>query len=118
MAEDNDTNGWIELTEISQLKSEVEQDPLQAEIPFRLFANRFKSSSQDSEDFIHDPLGVLIQAEKDGVIKDLGLRRETWTVTTHVVNHHQTLSATHLYSLVTANSTESSIGVTLVKKGR
>jgi hypothetical protein len=52
------------------------------------------------------------------VIKDLGLSRETWTVTTHVVNHHQTLSATHLYSLVTANSTESSIGVTLVKKGR
>jgi hypothetical protein len=113
--EDNDTSGWIELQEISQLKSVVDQSE-QAEIPFRLFANRFKSSSQDSEDFIHDPLGVLIQAETDGAITDLGLSRE-WKVTTHVVNHHQTLSATHLYSLVTANSTESSIGVTLVKKG-
>ena len=79
-------------------------------------ANRFKSSSEASEDFIHDPLGVLIQAETDGAISGLGLSRE-WKVTTHVVNHHQTLSATHLYAMVTANSARRSVGVTLVKKG-
>ena len=38
-------------------------------------------------------------------------------MTTHIVNHHQTLSATHLYAMVTANSNETSVGVTLVKKG-
>ena len=113
MAQNNDTNGWIEIDEVSKLQSLVDQSP----IPFRLFANRFKSSSPDSEDFIHDPLGVLIQAETNGVIQGLGLNRDKWTVTTHVVNHHQTLSATHLYALVTANSDESSVGVTLVKKG-
>jgi hypothetical protein len=107
---ENNTHGWIEL-DISEL------DPLDdtSPVPFRLVANRFTSSSPDSEDFIHDPLTALQQAQQnEGILEGLDLTG--WKVTTHIINHHQTLSARHLYAMAAVDQDEQAVGVTLVKK--
>ena len=63
---ENDTHGWIEI-DVSPLDPGDDTG-----VPFRLVANRFKSSSSDSEDFIHDPLSVLIQAQRaEGLLEGL-----------------------------------------------
>ena len=73
-------------------------------------ARRFKSSSAASYEFIHDPLGYLIAAQGTEVIfEDVELTRE-WKVTTHIVNHHRTLKARHLYALVSADDDEKTVG--------
>jgi hypothetical protein len=111
MSVDNDTQGWQKL-DVSVLQSGDG-----SEIPFRLVANRFKSSSPDSELFIHDPLTALLKAQDDGVLDLDGIRlTPEWTVVTLVTNHHQTLSATHLYATVTADSSEQQVTINLVKK--
>jgi hypothetical protein len=90
--------------------------PGEEALPFTLIANRFTSSTDESEDFIHDPLRVLIEAQwsldppLDFVID------EEWTVTTFIVNHHQTLQARHLYATAALKSDEKTAGVTIVKK--
>ena len=110
MAEENDTAGWSEI-DVSRLAPSDNSG-----VPFRLVVNRFKSSSQDSEDFIHDPLAALIKAQGDErLLEGLELTSE-WRVTTLVLNHHQTLSATHLNVVAAVNSEEQTVGVTLVKK--
>ena len=102
-----DTNGWIEI-DVSAL------DPGDGNpIPFRLVANRFKSSTDDCEAFIHDPLGVFLAASTE--LDALSAVKPDWHVSTFVVNHHRTLSAMHLYALATVNAAESTVGVTLVK---
>lgn len=109
---DNDTNGWVEL-DISALRP---RDG--TEIPFRLIANRVKSSSPECERFIHDPLGALLEAQAtDKALQALQLTRD-WRVTTIVVNHHHTLSGTHLYMMAAVNPDEQTVGITLVKRGR
>jgi hypothetical protein len=108
---DNDTHGWVEL-DISALRPEDG-----TRIPFRLIANRVKSSSPDSERFIHDPLRALLEAqETDTALQELQLTPD-WRVTTLVVNHHQTLSATHLYMMAAVDPDEQTVGITLVKQG-
>ena len=82
------------------------------EVPFKLFANRFKSSSPDCEAFIHDPLAVMSGTRE---FQELGVTPD-WKVITLVLNHHQTLSATHLYVKAAVNGEEQTVGVTLVKK--
>ena len=110
----NDTTPWVEVTSI--------QDDLRPgggrDLPFRLFATRFKSSSEDSEYFLHDPLRHMLA--KPGALKGLpgwpdasqidddderalavgeivdGLRDDPrWHVTTFVANHHRKLSRIH-----------------------
>ena len=103
---ENDTNGWIDL------KVEQTQSRDGTEVPFKLFANRFKSSSQDCGDFIHDPLAVMRDAPE---LQGLGID-DTWKVTTFILNHHNTLSATHLHAMAAVNSEQQTIGLTLVKK--
>ena len=67
-------------------------------------ARRFKSSSEASYEFIHDPLTVLIAAQEAGeIFQDVARLTSEWKVTTHIVNHHRTLKARHLYALVSAN---------------
>ena len=107
---ENDTHGWVELI-VEDL------DPGDGTgVPYRLIVNRFKSSSPDSEDFIHDPLGALIRAQgTEGLLPGLELTQD-WTVTTLVLNHHQTLSATHLHAMAAVDEDEKTVGVTLVKK--
>ena len=56
---------WVEITSI--------HDDLvptgESELQFRLFANRFKSSSSDCEYFLHDPLRHMLL--KPGALKGL-----------------------------------------------
>ncbi len=82
-------------------------------VPFNLVVNRFKSSSQDCEDFIHDPLTVMRAARE---LDEFGLNEGDWKVTTLVLNHHQTLSATHLHVLAAIADDEKTVALTLVKK--
>ncbi len=111
MVEDNDTAGWSEI-DVSRLAPGDNTG-----VPFRLVVNRFKSSSPDSEDFIHDPLGALTRAQgsDSSFLEGVGLD-DSWKVTTLVLNHHQTLSATHLHAMAAVDEDEKTIGLTLVKK--
>jgi hypothetical protein len=89
-------------------------------IPYVLVANHFKSSSPDCENFIHNPLRFLIEGQTAAVSSEdalfqLGLDWD-WRVTTLVLNHHQTLSATHLHAMVALNQAERVAGITMVKK--
>lgn len=84
-------------------------------IPIQLVARRFKSSSVACDEFIHNPLNYLIDAQRTEGILDQVVLDSTWKVTTHIVNHHQTLRARHLYALVSANGSESTVGIQLNK---
>jgi len=109
MAVDNDTSGWRELS-IEGLES-IDGSA----VPFRLIANRFKSSSPDCEAFIHDPLGALLAAQEVGELNGFGLEPD-WRVATLIVNHHRPLNPTHLYAMATIDADEKTVGVTMVKK--
>jgi hypothetical protein len=98
---DNDTAGWYEI-DLSPIQ------PPGEEMPFRLFVNRFESSSPDSEQFIHDPRKRLAEA-----IEEFS---EDWKVTTFVVNHHRTLSVKHVYVMATSSESEKTVGLTIYKK--
>jgi hypothetical protein len=109
MAEErNDTAGWIEL-DIGPLQPK--QDNTQ--IPFRLLANRFKSSSPDSENFIHDPLGELIAAA--GTVEAFKEIDRDWTVSTFIVNHEDGLRFVHLYSVAKVVPAKKKVAITMVK---
>ncbi len=108
---ETDSSGWVEL-DISALEPHDETS-----IPFRLVAHRFKSSTPECEAFIHNPLGVLLEAARtNATLRSLELTPD-WHVTTFVVNHHRTLSATHLYAMAAVDADEQTVGVTLVKRG-
>jgi hypothetical protein len=110
--EEDETNGWVTL-DLSQLDPDREGDPPET-VPFKVVANRFKSSSLDSEKFLHDPLSTLIEVQ--GLFGfDFEITSE-WTVSTFVVNHHQTLYAKHLYAMASVNPDDQTVGVTIVKK--
>jgi hypothetical protein len=63
-------------------------------VPFGLWYYGVKSSSPDSEQFIHDPLAAMID-EEHGVT---GVTPKS-KVTTLVINHDKTLYYTQLHSL-------------------
>ena len=103
--QDNVDLGWIEL-DVSPL------DPKDDTVWPRSFAIRVKSSSNDSEWLIHDPVDFLVQT-LGKQFPELGISPET-RVTTFIVNHHNTLSARHLKA--TASTTDDgTIGLTLTK---
>lgn len=80
---ENDTAGWSEVDVGRVAAPEIG-------VPFRLWVNRVKSSSPDSELLIHEPLTSMVD-KIDGVEAD-------FQVTTLVVNHHRTLSKVHLFA--------------------
>ena len=100
--DNTDTIDWVEIN-LDQLATPG------LPVPFTLIGARFKSSSSDSEDFIHDPLNVLINSGLAGIASD-------WRVATLVVNHEKTLSASHTYALAAAKSGGSGIVGTLIIK--
>ena len=104
---ENQPAGWTELS-LSALR------PEQEEVPFKVIANRFTSSTPESEAFIHDPLSALIEVQGQFGF-DFEITTE-WRVSTFVVNHHQTLSAKHLYAMASVSPDDQTVGVTLVKK--
>ena len=116
-----DTNGWIE---IDHSKLAPTRDDTQ--IPFRVIANRFKSSSADCELFIHQPVAMLLDArDKD---PDEGVRALLTEVladvtpatrtTTFIVNHEETLSNFHLYAVVySGHGSERTLAIVMWKLG-
>jgi hypothetical protein len=80
----NDTVEWEEV-DVSRLA------PKKGVVPFRLWTYRVKSSSPDSELFIHDPLAAMV-----GVVP--GVTAES-RVTTMVINHDKTLAKFHLFAM-------------------
>lgn len=93
--------GWEEM-DASRLA------PPDRALPFRLFSNRFKSSSPECERFIHDPLGAMIAAAVPGVTSDS-------RVTTIVINHDKTLSRVHLIVLALVAAETGIVILTLFK---
>ena len=107
-SQEDEPAGWA-VVDLDRLIPDDEE-----ELPFKLISNRFTSSTQACEEFIHDPLTALIDAQ--GAL-ELGFEIDTdWTVTSFIVNHHNTLSARHLYAMAAAKPDEKTIGITLVKK--
>ena len=103
--EENEPSGWLELG----------LDGLGlpgTEVPFRLFARRFKSSSPDAEWFLHDPLGMLLE---ERAFADSGFNR-SWKITTFVVNHHRTLSRIQLSTMAVVAPEEQTVALTIYKK--
>ena len=99
-SEPNETNGWVEV-DVGALMGSADRP-----IPFQLFLNRFKSSSPDSELFIHDPLrqmqedpGELERLQVSGL--DLGATpaalHNSTRVTTAVANHSRRLNRIYHY---------------------
>ena len=99
--EENDTAGWQQLP----AGFLIPPDLLEGDY-FTVWGNRFKSSSDDAERFIHHPLKALLQAGIAGVNPDA-------KVVTSVLNHELTLSKVHLFAIVTVSPTV--VGVQLYK---
>jgi hypothetical protein len=106
----DDTNGWVEVNTGDFLPARSD-----GTMPFRVFANRFKSSSGLSEFFLHDPLRQMLRdpgalsglrdwpaypgdpdpdgndtSEMEEIRKD-----SRFHVTTFLTNHHRKLSRIH-----------------------
>ncbi len=118
---ERDTTGWIE---IDHSKLAPTRDDTQ--IPFRVIANRFKSSSADCELFIHQPVAMLLDARDrdpdDGVRALLAEVLEDVTpatrTTTFIVNHEETLSNFHLYAVVySGHGSERTLAIVMWKLG-
>lgn len=97
----NDTNGWIEIPIASLLRPALDGRP----VPFQMFANRFKSSSEDFELFLHDPLrqmkenpGDLERLTVPGSIAEADANDPKWHVTTFVANHHRRMTTVHAHA--------------------
>jgi hypothetical protein len=102
----DDTSPWVEI-DLSGLASGS------IPVPFRMVAKRFNSSSQDSEDFIHDPLSVYQNVD----LEALDEVDSSWRVATFVVNHEKTLSATHTYAFgATYPGGSGIIGTMIIKR--
>ena len=105
---DNETSDWVEF-DLTPIQSTDGTD-----VPYRLLVSRLKSSSPDSEAFVHDPLGVLIEAGSTvDAFRDID---RSWDVATFVTNHDATLSASHVYNNVTVYGEKKRVTITIVKQ--
>lgn len=117
--EPNDTSPWVLLRDFDKLAS---SDGSWVRVV--AVAKRYKSSSPDSEAFIHDPLAVMIadaqdpdagEAEALAALAQIGSH---WHVSTLVVNHQATLSIRHLSVVVTLKPDNPSCGIMIVKQNQ
>jgi hypothetical protein len=114
--EPNDSSPWIELRDFAKVAPTDD-----SWTPITVLGRRFKSSSPDSEAFLHDPLTVLMNDALDpdkGEVEALGQITRDWHVSTIVVNHQATLLIRHLNAIVTLNPDDPSVGIMLVKQTR
>jgi hypothetical protein len=112
--EPNDTSPWIELRDFEKVAA---SDRSWKQI--RVLGKRYKSSSPDSEAFLHDPLRVMMddaQNPDGGEVDALRQITPEWHVTTLVVNHQATLSIRHLSVIVALNPNNPSVGIMIVKQ--
>jgi hypothetical protein len=115
--EDNDTSPWIML-DVSRLEANNSLEPWR---PIAVLAKRYKSSSPDSEKFIHNPLRTMMSDADDptndaNAREALGMITEDWHVITTVVNHHLTLSIRHVSVIAALNPENPSIGLMIIKQ--
>ena len=67
---DDQPSAWVRL----ELKGTDLEPNDNTEIPIQLVARRFKSSSVACDEFIHNPLGYLIEAQRtDGILDEVVL---------------------------------------------
>lgn len=117
--EPNDTSPWVLLRDFDKLAS---SDGTWNRVV--AVAKRYKSSSPDSEAFIHDPLSVMMadaQNPETGeaeALAELGQIGRHWHVSTLVVNHQATLSIRHLSVVVTLKPDNPSAGIMIVKQNQ
>jgi hypothetical protein len=115
--EANDTSPWIKL-DVSGLAANNSLEPWRE---IAVLAKRYKSSSKDSEAFIHDPLETMIHDADDptndaDAREALGMITRDWHVITTVVNHQATLSIRHVSVLAALNPENPSIGLMIIKQ--
>jgi hypothetical protein len=115
--EANDTSPWIKLN-VSRLEANNSLEPWR---PIAVLAKRYKSSSPDSETFIHDPLETMIRDADDSTNDDdareaLKMITRDWHVITTVVNHQATLSIRHVSVIAALNPENPSVGIMIVKQ--
>lgn len=112
--EPNDTSPWVELRDFAKVAASDG-----SWTPITVLGRRYKSSSPDSEAFIHDPLAVMMNDARDptaGEVEALRQITSDWHVSTLVVNHQATLSIRHLSVLVTLKPDNPSVGIMIVKQ--
>ena len=116
MPEPNDTSPWFRLSDFDRVAAS-DRSWKQIEV----LGKRYNSSSQDSEDFIHDPLSIMIRdaddpANDDTARRALKLIDRSWHVSTLVVNHQATLSIRHVNVIAAVNPNNPSVGIMIVKQ--
>ncbi|MEA2536036.1 MAG: hypothetical protein QOF11_270 [Chloroflexota bacterium] len=115
----NDTSPWVLLRDFDKLAS---SDGTWVRVA--AIAKRYKSSSPDSEAFIHDPLSVMMadaqnpETGETEALAELARIGPDWPVSTLVVNHQATLSIKHLTVVVTLKPDNPSVGVLIVKQNQ
>lgn len=112
---------WVLLKDFDAIKVDGCAD---LKDPPWLVARRFESSSVAAEEFIHDPLTVMMTdaltddpeiGDQDAldVLKQI---QASWHVSTIVTNHQATLWIKHLHAVVAGNPSNPSVGIMLVKQ--
>ncbi|MEO8228896.1 MAG: hypothetical protein ABI628_03935 [Chloroflexota bacterium] len=115
--EPNDTSPWVLLRDMDKLIDDNE-----TWVPVAAVAKRYKSSSPDSEAFIHDPLSVMMadaqnpETGEPEALAELARIGPEWHISTMVVNHQATLSIRHLSVVVTLKPDNPSAGIMIVKQ--
>ncbi len=115
---DNNSSPWVLLTDMAKL-GESANEPW-TDVP--VIAKRFKSSSDDAEAFLHDPLTVMMEDAndpakgEDDALAKMKLIGRDWSVSTLVVNHQATLSIKHLNVIAALKPDNPSIGIMIVKQ--
>jgi hypothetical protein len=114
---ENDTSPWVLLHDVDKLAS---SDGSWTRVA--VVAKRYKSSSADSEAFIHDPVSVMIADAKNpetgepDALAELAQVGRHWHVSTLVVNHQATLAIRHLNVIVSLKPDNPSAGIMIVKQ--
>lgn len=115
--QDNDTSPWVLLRDLDKLEASDGSWNRVAAV-----AKRYKSSSPDSEAFIHDPIAVMMADAQNAdtgeseALEQLAQVGRNWHVSTLVVNHQATLSIRHLTVVVTLKPDNPSAGIMIVKQ--
>ena len=115
--QDNDTSPWVLLRDLDKLEASDGSWNRVAAV-----AKRYKSSSPDSEAFIHDPIAVMMADAQNAdsgeteALEQLAQVGRHWHVSTLVVNHQATLSIRHLTVVVTLKPDNPSAGIMIVKQ--
>ncbi len=115
---DNNTSPWVLLSDMAKLG--LSADEAWTDVP--VVAKRYKSSSDDAEAFLHDPLSVMMadaenpESGEENALAKMRLIGRDWSVSTLIVNHQATLSIRHLNVVAALKPDNPSVGIMIVKQ--